>query len=92
VIARMWETKVNPGQLDELCAWLKTAAWPQFVNARGFSGGEVYRSDDQDRAVVLTRWVDADTMAEGIGWFDLGAERFSDGEASAWQFDQVEVR
>ncbi len=25
MIARMWETKISPGQLDEFCDWVKAA-------------------------------------------------------------------
>lgn len=91
MIARMWETTIRPGQLDEFCDWVKTAAWPQFVVAPGFGGGEVYRADQADRAVVVTRWSTADTLAEGNAWFDLGAERFTAREPSAWQFTPVDV-
>jgi heme-degrading monooxygenase HmoA len=91
VIARLWETKIRPGELDEFCEWVKTAAWPEFTSAPGFLGGEVYRSDDQDRAVVVTRWSTATTLAEGNAWFDLGAERFCGREPSAWEFSPVDV-
>ena len=56
MIARMWETRIREGQLDEFCTWTKTTAWPQFLAAPGFGGGELYRSDVQDRAVIVTRW------------------------------------
>ncbi|MGH8889547.1 MAG: antibiotic biosynthesis monooxygenase family protein [Acidothermaceae bacterium] len=91
MIARMWESRINSGQLDEFCAWVRADAWPQFRVAPGFSGGELYRSDDQGSVVVLTRWVDADTLAAGNAWFDLGAERFSSSEANAWEFVPVPV-
>jgi len=91
VIARMWESRINPGQLDEFCTWARDEAWPQFVAAQGFSGGELYRSDEQHSAVVVTRWVDADALAAGNAWFDLGAERFSASEANAWEFTPVPV-
>jgi heme-degrading monooxygenase HmoA len=91
VIARMWETKITAGQLDEFCTWVKDDAWPQFVAADGFAGGEVYRSDEQDRAVIVTRWADSDALAAGIAWFDLGAERFCARAADAWQFTPVDL-
>ncbi len=91
MIARMWETKVSAGQLDDFCSWIRSAAWPQFVVANGFVGGEVYRSDEQDRAVVVTRWIDADALAAGNAWFDLGAERFCERGPDAWQFIPVDV-
>ena len=91
MIARMWETRINPGQLDEFCAWVRDAAWPQFTSAQGFSGGELYRSDEQGRAVVVTRWVDADALAAGNNWFDLGAERFCAREPDGWEFTPVAV-
>lgn len=91
MIARMWETTIRPGQLDEFCDWVKTVAWPQFVAASGFAGGEVYRADEADRAVIVTRWSTSDTLAEGNAWFDLGAERFTAREPSAWQFTPVDV-
>jgi len=85
----MWEGRVNPGQLDEFCAWARSEAWPQFVGAEGFLGGEVYRSDEQYHAVVITHWADDDTLAAGNTWFDLGAERFLAAEAHAWAFMPV---
>lgn len=91
MIARMWESRINSGQLDEFCAWVREEAWPQFRGAAGFSGGELYRSDDQERAVVVTRWADTDALAAGNAWFDLGAERFSATEANAWEFVPVPV-
>jgi heme-degrading monooxygenase HmoA len=91
VIARMWETKITAGQLDEFVTWVKNDAWPQFVAADGFRGGELYRSDEQDRAVIVTRWTDADSLAAGIAWFDLGAERFCARAADAWQFTPVDL-
>lgn len=91
MIARMWETAVRPGLLDEFCEWVKAAAWPQFVAAPGFAGGEVYRSDEHGRAVIVTRWSNADTLAAGNAWFDLGAERFTSREPSAWQFTPVDL-
>jgi heme-degrading monooxygenase HmoA len=92
VIARMWESRINPGQLDAFCAWTRAEAWPQFAAAQGFAGGELYRSDAQQRAVIVTRWSDAEAMAAGTEWFDLGAERFTDGEANAWEFTPVPVQ
>jgi heme-degrading monooxygenase HmoA len=92
VIARMWESRINAGQLDEFCTWVRDAAWPQFVAAKGFSGGELYRSDEQNRAVIVTRWADADALAAGNAWFDLGAERFTPEEANAWEFAPVPLR
>jgi heme-degrading monooxygenase HmoA len=87
----MWETKVAAGQLDEFCAWVKSVAWPQFVVAVGFEGGEFYRADDQGRAVLVTRWTDADALAAGNAWFDLGAERFCAREPDAWEFTPVDL-
>jgi heme-degrading monooxygenase HmoA len=91
VIARMWESPINPGELDEFCAWATREAWPQFIAAAGFLGGEIYRSDEQNRALIVTRWSDADALAAGHLWFDLGAERFSAREADAWEFTPVHV-
>lgn len=91
MIARMWESRINPGQLDEFCMWARIEAWPQFLSAQGFLGGELYRSDEQHSAVVVTRWSGADELAKGNGWFDLGAERFCASEANAWEFTPVPV-
>ncbi|MDQ1487027.1 MAG: hypothetical protein QOJ62_2720 [Actinomycetota bacterium] len=91
MIARMWETRINPGQLDAFVNWMRSAAWPQFVAAAGFAGGDVYRADDQERAVVITRWSDADALAAGNAWFDLGAERFCAREPDAWHFTPVDL-
>lgn len=91
MIARMWESRINPGQLDDFCTWVRNEAWPQFTAAHGFSSGELYRSDAQYIAVVVTRWADADSLEHGNAWFDLGAERFSAGEPNAWEFTQVDV-
>jgi hypothetical protein len=79
VIARMWETKISPGQLDEFCDWVKATAWPQFVAAPGFGGG----------VVLVTRWATAAALAGGNEWFDLGAERFLAREPQAWDFSPV---
>jgi len=92
VIARMWESRINPGQLDAFCAWTRAEAWPQFAAAQGFLGGEMYRSDAQQRAVIVTRWSDAEALVAGNEWFDLGAERFTAGEANAWEFTPVPVQ
>jgi heme-degrading monooxygenase HmoA len=89
VIARMWETKISPGQLDEFCDWVKVTAWPQFVAAPGFGGGELYRSDEHHRIVLVTRWATPDALAGGNEWFDLGAERFLAREPQAWDFSPV---
>ena len=91
MIARMWEAHINPGQLDAFCDWTRREAWPQFTAAQGFLGGELYRSDEQHSAVVITRWRDTDALAEGNNWFDLGAERFCAREANAWEFTPVPV-
>jgi heme-degrading monooxygenase HmoA len=91
VIARMWETRITKGQLDEFCAWVQTTAWPQFLAAPGFGGGELYRSDAQDRAVIVTRWATTEALAAGNEWFDLGAERFVAREPEAWEFTPVEL-
>jgi heme-degrading monooxygenase HmoA len=91
VIARMWETRLNPAQVDEFCAWVKAEAWPQFEAAPGFGGGELYRADDARRAVVITRWASADDLAAGSGWFDLGAERFCARPPDGWEFTQVDL-
>jgi heme-degrading monooxygenase HmoA len=91
VIARMWETKISAGQLDEFCAWVTNVAWPQYEAAPGFEGGELYRADDHDRAVIVTRWIDRDALAAGNTWFDLGAERFCAREPDAWEFTHVAV-
>ncbi len=91
MIARMWEAHINPGQLDEFCDWTRREAWPQFAAAQGFFGGELYRSDEQHSAVVITRWTDSDALARGNDWFDLGAERFCAREANAWEFTPVSI-
>ena len=91
MIARMWESRINPGQLDDFCTWVRHEAWPQFEGAHGFAGGELYRADDPPHAVVVTRWSDADALAAGSAWFDLGAERFCAREADAWQFTPVDL-
>ncbi|HET9187817.1 MAG TPA: antibiotic biosynthesis monooxygenase [Acidothermaceae bacterium] len=91
MIARMWEAHINAGELDEFCEWARAEAWPQFASAQGFLGGELYRSDEQQSAVVVTRWSDADALAAGNNWFDLGAERFCAREANAWEFTPVQV-
>lgn len=91
MIARMWEAHINAGQLDQFCEWARHEAWPQFAAAEGFQGGELYRSDEQHSAVVITRWSDTDALAEGNNWFDLGAERFCAREANAWEFTPVPV-
>lgn len=91
MIARMWESRINAGRLDEFCTWIRDAAWPQFRAAAGFAGGELYRSDEQERAVVVTRWSDTEALAGGNAWFDLGAERFTANEANAWEFVPVPI-
>jgi heme-degrading monooxygenase HmoA len=91
VIARMWETRIREGQLDEFCTWTKSTAWPQFLSAPGFGGGELYRSDTQDRAVIVTRWASTEALAAGNEWFDLGAERFVAREPEAWEFTPVDL-
>lgn len=89
MIARMWEARIRDGELGDFCSWMRTAAWPAFTASQGFAGGELYRSDEQYLAVVVTRWADRESLIAGNGWFDLGAERFCDREASAWEFDPV---
>ncbi|MBX6371586.1 MAG: antibiotic biosynthesis monooxygenase [Acidothermus sp.] len=91
MIARMWEARIHFGELDDFCAWVRDAAWPQYKATPGFLGGEVYRSDEQSRAVVVSRWTDADALAEGNNWFDLGCERFCVDVAHAWEFVVVPV-
>ncbi|MCL6550168.1 MAG: antibiotic biosynthesis monooxygenase [Acidothermus cellulolyticus] len=91
MIARMWEARIHRGQLDEFCVWVRDAAWPQYRAAPGFCGGELYRSDEQSRAVVVSRWTDAEALADGNNWFDLGAERFCADDAKAWEFTVVPV-
>ena len=73
MIARMWETRLRDGTLDEFCSWITAEAWPVFTTTDGFLGGEVYRSDVEARAVVVTRWSDDATLLAGNEWFDLGA-------------------
>lgn len=85
----MWESRVNPGMLDDFAVWLRESAWPQFLSAQGFLGGEAYSSDEQQIAVVVTRWSDADALAAGHAWFDLGCERFCAREANAWAFAPI---
>jgi len=91
VIARMWEARITEGQLNDFCAWAASEAWPQFAAAQGFSGGEVYRSNEQGLAVIVTRWADSEALAAGNTWFDLGAERFCADEPHVWEFDPVPV-
>jgi heme-degrading monooxygenase HmoA len=85
----MWESRINPGMLDEFASWVRESAWPQFASAQGFLGGEAYRSDEQQIAVVVTRWSDADALVAGNAWFDLGCERFCPSEANAWEFAPI---
>ena len=90
MIVRMWEARIVSGQLDEFCAWVREAAMPQFAAAEGFLGVELFRAhQQQDRAVVVTRWSDADALAAGNVWFDLGVERFCVSTPGAWQFEPV---
>lgn len=91
MIARMWEARIKPGELDEFCDWARREAWPQFATATGFLGGELYRSDEQYLAVAVTRWTDSDALAAGNNWFDLGAERFCSRQGNAWEFTPVSV-
>ena len=91
VIARMWEGRINPDMLDEFAVWLRESAWPEFLSAQGFLGGEAYRSDEQQIAVVITRWSDADALAAGSDWFDLGSERFCAKKANAWAFAPISL-
>jgi heme-degrading monooxygenase HmoA len=85
----MWETKLRDGSLEGFCEWIAAEAWPVFVTTDGFLGGEVYRQDDENRAVVVTRWVDQPTLLAGTEWFDLGAERFTGRDPQVWEFTQV---
>jgi heme-degrading monooxygenase HmoA len=85
----MWESRLRDGNLDGFCDWIATQAWPVFSTTEGFLGGEVYRSDAECRAVVVTRWADQATLRSGNEWFDLGAERFTDNAPHAWEFAQV---
>ena len=91
MIARMWETRLRDGLLDEFCQWVRDEVWPQFLTTDGFSGGEVYRSDVDNRVVVVTQWLDDEALLVGYDWFDLGAERFSARAPDAWEFTQVET-
>ena len=91
MIARMWESRIDPDRLDAFCLWVREQAWSQLVAAEGFLGGELYRQDVEGRAVVVTRWTDADALAAGSQWFDLGAERYCARPANAWQFTPVPV-
>jgi heme-degrading monooxygenase HmoA len=89
MIARMWETRLRDGSLDAFCEWIGGEAWPALVTTDGFLGGEVYRSDAENRAVVITRWVDEETLLAGNEWFDLGAERFTARAPHSWDFTPV---
>ena len=91
MIARMWESRIRPERFDDFCAWVRDVAWPEYATATGFAGGELYRSDEQQRAVVVTRWSDVDALAAGSEWFDLGAESFCEGRPRAWEFTPVLV-
>lgn len=92
MIARMWESRIKAGELDAFCAWARDEVWPQLVEADGFLGGEVYRSPSgAERAVVVTRWTSMAAMASANEWFDLGAERYLEAGASAWEFTPVDL-
>ena len=65
----MWETPVKPGQTDALVKYVMAEVWPGVTGAKGFLGGEILRSynGDGERLLLLTRWQDADSVADFLG-------------------------
>jgi hypothetical protein len=88
----MWEARIALDKLDAFQTWVTEEAWPHLLAADGFHGGEVYRSMDgvdRPQAVVVSRWDSITAMLAASEWFDLGAERFLEKPAQAWEFVPV---
>lgn len=56
---RMWEVRAEQGRLDDLVAWACDVGLPAVTGRPGYQSGEVFRSDEQGRVVVVTRWAGA---------------------------------
>ncbi len=92
MIARMWETRRFARVNSTSSAHGRRprhgrSSWQRQASR----GGELYRSDAQDRAVIVTRWASTEALAAGNEWFDLGAERFVAREPEAWEFTPVDL-
>ena len=57
MIARMWEVRAAPGEVDTLVEWACTVAVPSIEDEAGHVRSEVYASND--RVVVVSSWQDA---------------------------------
>jgi hypothetical protein len=55
----MWEIRAAPGALDDLVDWVFDVALVAAGLRDGYEGSDVFRSDEQDRVVVITRWAAA---------------------------------
>lgn len=53
---RMWEARAVTGALDDLVDWVFDVGLVAAGLHDHYAGGEVFRSDEQDRVVVITRW------------------------------------
>ena len=94
-VARMWESRLEPGAVAGFFEEVTRVAWPAFVAAPGFTGGEVYRSggdggEGELRAVIVTRWVDVEAAvaAEGV---EARLARFAARDPHCWVFEQLEL-
>jgi quinol monooxygenase YgiN len=65
----MWETRVRPGQLAALVAYVRDSVWPTVAKADGFIGGEVLTSyaTDDERLLLITRWADEASLESYLG-------------------------
>lgn len=92
IVARMWESRLLPERADAFFADLRSGGWHRITSARGFAGGEVYRSPyggDEHRAVVVTRWRDAQAAADAAG-LEAAWAAYCAREPHSWQFVQVD--
>jgi len=90
-VARMWESRLDPGRADEFVDRLAAEAWPALRAAAGFVGGEAYRSTDGElRAVLVTRWADEASAAAALD-VEARLRGYCAREPHVWQFEQLDL-
>jgi heme-degrading monooxygenase HmoA len=75
MIVRIYQAKVRPGGVDQLCELIKERTWPLLAKADGYLGGEFYKSlpepdrmlQEPDTVVMVTRWRDEAAIAAWAG-------------------------
>ncbi|WP_329571384.1 antibiotic biosynthesis monooxygenase family protein [Kitasatospora sp. NBC_01266] len=69
MIIRIWEARVAPKQMSELCAVIQSEMLPELAGLDGYLGGELLRSlpDSAHRVLVVTRWRDEEALRAYAG-------------------------